>query len=144
MESFCKYLVEDIKDSIEHNINYTKLLQREKYLLSARWIRWSYGVPSSINMIQLVNRIINSITFSRRATQGRYVVYMNPREYLYGSSTKLLTVARFLDKGNEKVRGMYFISSVINRYTRNINRYWKAYASAKLHKVHVSRMVIVE
>lgn len=145
MRQFCDYLVEDIKDSIRKNINYRKLLKREKYILNARWIGWNSrsSIPISLNMMSLAYNIIDNIICSNRYGVGRYVICINPSVYFSGSSTKLSTIARFLDKGNERVPGMYFISNVFNRYARNINRYWQAYASAKLGVVKVNKVVIV-
>lgn len=143
MESFCSYLLAEIQEEIANNINYRKMESREKYLISAKWMRWTSRVYH-INMISLAYRIANSFICTKREMNGQYVIQIDPKLYMYNSKTKLSTVARFLDKGNEKVRGTWFISSVLNRYTRNINRYWYAYASRKLGRIRVSKMVIVE
>lgn len=142
IEPFCAMLVRNIKSEILTNVNWKKMELREDYIRDASWIRW-VKKPNQINMRNLVTNIVNNISYkSRKGSQ--YVIWIDSKKRLKDSRATLSAVARFLDRGNDKVLGTNFINKVFRRYRHKINDYWKAYVFNKLGRISVSEVVLIK
>lgn len=125
---FCRSLVKSIRYDILNGIIYKKFIDREKILLDATWIDW-IDKPEELNMRYIVNLIVDNITY-KIIENDICIIYIKGN--LPMSNTKLETVARFLDKGNDDCPPTSFISKVTKKYKRNIYKYWKSYIFNKL------------
>lgn len=139
LNDFCKSLVKSIKFDISNGLTYQKFIDREKILLDSTWINW-INKPDNINMKFVVDLIISNIDY-KILKNDLCVVYI--KGYLPMSRTKLETVARFLDKGNDKCPPTSFISSVTHKYKRNILGYWKSYITNKLGEIKVNERILI-
>lgn len=139
LNDFCKSLVKSIKFDISNGLIYQKFIDREQILLDATWINW-IEKPDNINMKFVVDLIINNIDY-KILKNDMCVIYI--KGYLPMSRTKLETVARFLDKGNDKCPPTSFISSVTHKYKRNILGYWKSYIANKLGEIKVNERILI-
>ena len=139
---FCRLLLKNIKTDIRDNISYRKFNRYEKYLLESNLIRWTVDKPDSINVVELCNIIANSFK-CYEMKDNSFSIKIDRSVKLRGTKTRIATIARLLDKGNEKVPGTFFISSVLNKYSKNINKFWQVYVSMKLGRVKVSKCIRV-
>lgn len=140
-EKFCEFIVNSIKYDIINNTNYSKLCSKSLDVLKLSWIDWIVK-PLNINMKIIVEKISDSVTFSIRK-DGVCSIYLRRDRFIPRSNTKLERLARFLDKGDRKTRGTYFLSSVFRKYEENMQSNWKKYISIKLRKFDISNSVIV-
>lgn len=138
---FCNLLVKCMSTDIRNSLKSEKLQTREHDLLNVGWISWNRK-PESINMYRLGLYIADSI-ICKPMQNNSYVVEINPKIRMPYSSTRLEQVARFLDRGNESMHPMPFISPVFNKYRMRINEYWKSFVSTKLRRVSVRETIIV-
>ena len=139
---FCRLLLKNIKTDIRDNISYRKFNRYEKYLLESNLIRWKVDKPSSINVVELCNIIANSFK-CYEMKDNSFSIKIDRSIKLRGTKTRIATIARLLDKGNEEIPGTLFISSVLNKYSKNINKFWQVYVSMKLGRVKVSKCIRV-
>lgn len=140
MDGFSKYLLESIKYDILTGINADKLLAREKYLLKSPLIRWKSDRSESINMFALIEFISDSF-ICEELKDNSYVIHIDRHVYMPNTRTKIDKVARLIDKGNDKISPTNFISKVIHRYMKYINKYWRVYVESKLHVMHVNESI---
>lgn len=139
---FCRFLLKNIKTDIRDNISHRKFDRYEEYLLNSDIIKWTIDKPDSINVVDLCNIIANSFKCCEMKNNS-FSIKIDRFAKLKGSRTRLATLARILDKGNEEVPGTLFISSVLNKHSKNINELWKIYVSMKLGRVKVSKCIKV-
>ena len=140
VSDFCNKLVETIQNDIMLELKISKMLVREEFLLKASWIQW-YKKPRRIDMKKLTKLIVRSIEVKKR--RNTYIIQINPHIRMPGSLTKLSTVARFLDRGNEMIIGTTFISRVFNKYRKRINNYWKSYVFLRTGTIPTSEVIII-
>lgn len=130
---FLDYLLKVIQNDIKANLIPNKLLFREQDLINASWIKWKRK-PKKINMIKLGNLIVNNLFWYQRRFDT-YVVQISKGRILPNSYTKLHLVARYLDKGNNKMIPTWFVSKTLFKVKKNIMLYWKTFINKRLNKV---------
>ena len=136
---FCNALLKEIKSDILSHINYIQMNKREKYLIEAKFIKW-IDKPESINMSKICNFIVRSFK-CKNLKNNIYSISIDNSIRLPNSKTKIDKVARFLDQGNENIQPTQFISRILRFYMKNINSYWKSYASNKLKRIKVHECI---
>lgn len=129
---FLDYLLEVIQNDIRANLIPNKLLFREQDLINASWIKWKRK-PKKVNMIRLGNLIVDNLFWYQRRFDT-YVFQISKGKMLPNSYTKLHLVARYLDKGNNKMIPTWFISKTLFKVRKRISIYWSAFISQKLNK----------
>ena len=139
---FCKFLLKNIQSDIENNISHKKFNRYEKYLLTTRLISWKVK-PQSINIVNLCYLISKSFVCTK-GKNNSYSIHINRLKRMPNTKTQLSKIARLLDKGNDIIPGTLFISTVINKYIRNINKFWELYVTMKLGRVKVSKCIKIE
>lgn len=137
---FLDGLVAQLKREIVRSTSLSKLLIRERYILNATWIRWKKK-PRHINMKSLVNYIVGSIQWVER--DNSYIIEVNRAKLIPNSYTSIYALARFLDRGNNLIKGTSFISKVFHKYRLKINDYWKSFVSLKLKEVVVNECISI-
>lgn len=139
---FCSLLISEIRSEIKMNLGSLKLDIREDLLLKADWIRW-VKKPDKIDMIKLGMYIADSIV-CRNIKENTYVVEIDPKKLLPGSKTKLSRVARFLDRGDQRVSPMYFINIIFMKYRTKIKDYWRSFIQIKSRRLDVQYIINVK
>lgn len=130
---FLNYLLNVIQNDIRENLIPNKLLFREQDLINASWIKWKRK-PKKINMIRLGNLIVNNLFWYQRRFDT-YVFQISKGKMMPNSYTKLHLVARFLDKGNNKMIPTWFISKTLFKVRKRLPLYWSSFMNQKLNKV---------
>ena len=140
MNEFLNTLISDMQNDILNTVNYNKLSKRESYLLNCNLIKWTKK-PTHIDMYKLVYLIVSNIEY--KCIKGNtYMIYINPKTYFPNSRTKLELISRLLDKGNEVLPPIHFISRIFRKYKRNINRYFDSFISIKLRTIVTKKIKI--
>lgn len=137
---FLDGLVSQLKGEIVRSTTPSKLLMREQYILNASWIRWKKK-PRHINMKSLINYIVGCIQWVER--DDNYIIEVNRLRLIPNSYTSIYALARFLDRGNNVMKGTSFMSKVFHKYRLNINDYWKSFVSVKLKEVVVNECISI-
>lgn len=102
-----RMLLEDIKN----NINKKKYSIREKEILKSGVIQWDGKPPKSIDLVYYVTHCLE-LVYKR----GCYVIQLNDRKIIPGSSTKVSTLIRLLEYGNEKITPYPYIRNFLMYY----------------------------
>lgn len=137
---FTEFLLKDIKKSLFNNCNYKKLKRYESYLLKSGFIQWKKSPPKQLNIIKLCEFIINSFECTH-TKDNKYSIHINKSIRMPNTYTKIDNVARLIDKGNDKINGSLFISVVIHKYMRNINKLFQNFISEKLKRLSVRKCI---
>lgn len=138
---FLDGFVSQLKREIVRDTIPAKMKLREIDILNASWIRWKKK-PKHINMKSLVNYIVGNIRWVKR--DNYFIIEMNRSTLMPNSHTSLYAIARFLDRGNNVMKGTAFISKVFNKYRKCINDYWKSFVSLKLREVVVNECISIK
>jgi hypothetical protein len=107
---YSKFLFSKIKETISLEINSLKYKVREPYILSCSIIEWAGNPPKSIDL----ERIIKNCLVLKRI-KGTYVIKVSNRK-IPGTYTKMSTLVRLLEYGNEDIPPYPLIRSVFKFY----------------------------
>lgn len=114
---FCQDVIRDLQRRICTEYNYYKMKIRVDSLVDAEWMRWKTK-PRSLSVRNVMKIISNNFIYNNYGTS--YIIYQNPRKLFPNSETPIYRVLRFLDYGNESIRGTYFVSTLMRYYQNNI------------------------
>lgn len=137
--NFCEYLLSEIKSDIISNISYIQMNKRKKYLINSNFVNWIER-PKNIDMHKFCIFIVNSFV-CKNLNNNVYSISINKKVKFPKSKTSVDRIARLLDKGNEEIQPTQFISKILRIYMKNINKYWKSYASNRLKRLKVHNCI---
>lgn len=110
-EDYCKFLYEEIQQSIKDKVDKRKYDVRVPYIINSSVMKWNTKPPATVN---LVYYITHCLELSKE--KGEYVIRINPRIKVLGSKTKVSTLVRLLEYGNEKIPPLPVVRSVLLYY----------------------------
>lgn len=120
---FCRYIIKMLRADIERLSDNPKVIMRVSLLQSANWISWN-GKPS-ITTKRVCKAIANSLSY--KCYKNHYVIQIDSHTKLAGTNTTVDSIARFINYGNDYVRGSYVFSNLFKRYSNKIYKYWRAF-----------------
>ncbi len=141
MKPFCEFLLFNLRQDIDEQVNMELLQAKSRELLKATWIKWT-SKPNYINMKWIIEDIKSAIKYRERET-GQYQIYFDTTVLFRSSKNKLEQIVRFLDKGNDVSKATGVFSKIFNRYQRNIPKYWTAYIQLKLKRFATTKAVVI-
>ena len=141
MVPFCEFLVFNIRQDIDEQLNVELLQAKSRDLLKAKWIKWT-NKPNYINMNWILQDIKSAIKYRERET-GHYQIYFDTTILFRNSKNKLEQIVRFIDKGNDVSKATGVFSKIFNRYQKNIPKYWTAYIQLKLRRFATTKAVVI-
>lgn len=112
-EDYCKFLFEEIKSSIRKSVNPRKYRVREKLVINSKVLKWKV-TPESLDLTKYVNSCLEMVK-----VKGDYVIRLNQKTKVDGSLTKVSTLIRLLEYGNEKIPPVPTIRNVFRYYSEN-------------------------
>ena len=112
-DKVCKLIYKSVIEDLKKNINKRKYSVREEAVLESGIIKWKGAVPAHID---LVNYITNCLEL---VFEGNiYVIRLNDRQVVRGSTTKVSTLIRLLEYGNEKITPYPYITCLLKKYEK--------------------------
>ena len=121
---FCNYILRWLQNDVRREMRIDKVQVRADLLRYASFMKW-YRDPGKVTAYEVINSICNSISYRR--VKNDYIFDIDPSINFPNSSTPVEVVARFIDFGNESIRGCYFITNVFRRYQENMLKYYLAF-----------------
>lgn len=137
---FCSNIIESMRHDITSKISRNKLQAHEKDILNSEVIRWGIK-PRSLNMSDLLATLAKNIVISN--DKDIYTIRFSYKN-LYNTTNSIASVARLLDKGNEKFRGIYIIGNIFNLYRSHMNDFWELFITQKLNRVTTSEILVIK
>lgn len=110
-EDYCRFLYEEIQKSVKNSINKRKYDVRVPYVINSSIMKWNNKPPSSLNLVYYVTHCLELVR-----EKNEYVIRVNPKMKVLGSKTKVSTLIRLLEFGNEKIPPLPVICSVLKYY----------------------------
>lgn len=110
-KKICKLIYKTIVNDLRKNINKKKYLVREKAVLESGIIKWKGKPPKQIDLVNYITNCLE-LVFER----NMYVIRVNERQIISGSTTKVSTLIRLLEYGNEKLTPYPYITLLLKKY----------------------------
>lgn len=110
---YCEFLFEEIKKSVKRLINPLKYRARESLVLKSSVIKWTSKKPKSINLSSYVENCLEMVR-----VKGEFVVRIRDDQVVSGSKTKVKTLVRLLEYGNESVPAYPVLRRVLLFYSK--------------------------
>lgn len=110
---YCEFLFEEIKKSVKMLINPLKYRARENLVLKSSVIKWTSKKPKSINLISYVESCLEMVR-----VKGEFVIRVRDDQVVRGSKTKVKTLIRLLEYGNESVPAYPVLRRVLLLYSK--------------------------
>lgn len=121
---FSKFLLRYVKNDFRVAFVDKRVRFRFELLLESNWITWSNNFKKpSIRQIQKF--ILDAIQYRR--IRNTYIIDINPTIMLPGTDVTMYSIVRFINYGNDAVKGCYLFSRIFDKYQKNIINYWRAY-----------------
>lgn len=111
-QDYCDFLFDMIERSVSELINPLKYHVREKSVIESPVIRW-IKVPKTINLVSYVENCLEMVR-----DKGEYVIRVREDQRVRGSRTKVKTLIRLLEYGNEKIPAYPVIRVVLKTYSK--------------------------
>ena len=109
---YCEFLFDRVEDSVRELINPLKYHVREKVVIKSPVIRW-IKVPDSVNLTQYVENCLEMVR-----DRGEYLIRVREDQRIRGSRTKVKTLIRLLEYGNDKIPAYPVIRVVLSYYSQ--------------------------
>lgn len=127
-DDFCRYLFKRVNRSVEELASQKKYRVREKVVCSSTLLQWT--VPEIPSEIGLYHYVINCLSLVYE--KGEYIIQVNPRTLVRGTTTPVRTLVRLLEYGNEKLPPYPMITRVLEFYQENYSYFVKDYLRRKV------------
>lgn len=111
-EDYCEFILESAENSIRELINPLKYHVREKSVIESPVMRW-VKIPSTINLTQYVENCLEMVR-----DRGEYVIRVREDQRVSGSHTKVKTLIRLLEYGNERIPAYPVVRKVLMYYSQ--------------------------
>lgn len=117
---FCEFIVKNMKHDIVRLTKQFHIQARIDVLQSGTFIKWR-STPHEITASHFLTLLFNNLDWG--IVNKKYVIEINPNAVYPGTTTTLLSIARFVNYGDLSITGCYFLSKVFIRYQRSIYKY---------------------
>lgn len=111
--SYCKFIFKLVKLEIANTIQPYQYKAREKDILKSNLITWDKNPPKHLDLVKYVKDCLELAN-----ENGTLVIRLNDTKIIPGSSTKVSTLIRLLEFGNETVRPYPFIRDILIKFER--------------------------
>lgn len=125
--TFCRLLFLSIKATIQTNINMKKYRVREKAILKSSVIQWDKKPPKELDLVYYINHCLELVFLN-----GNYVIRLNDKLKIPGSSTRVSTLIRLLEYGNEEIPAYPYIRTILADYRSSYLQKATEYIKEKL------------
>lgn len=118
---FCRFIIKNLQNNIKRFSEDPQVEMRLSLLEASDWINSS----RKLNAKSVCNDIANALEYARQ--RDDFIIRFNPRKRLTGTSVSIYSIVRYINYGNEYVKGCYIFSNMFSRYQSKIYNYWRAF-----------------
>lgn len=137
-EDYCRFIFSEIRKAVENLADPLKYKVRSPDVLESSVIRWIGDPPDFIDLRSYVIRSLEMVRI-----KGEYIVRVSESQRVYGARTKVSTLVRLLEYGNEKVLAYPVITRVLQYYQKKypylLNEYFKKKVTNKSERLSLRR-----
>ncbi len=128
--AFCNYIIKWLRTELLRNCDYTSIQLRLDLLQLSSWIDWM--TPShKVTSREFIRLVCQNIKWRR--VRNSYIIYIDEHIMFPGTRTPLYRIVKFVDNGNELVRGTFFLTILFSKYQQHIYEYWSAFKIMTQH-----------
>lgn len=121
---FVRLLVKCLRNDISELFRSPKVKMRASLMLASTWIDWEQR-PAKVDIEMLEKCVRNSVQYRRH--NNSFYIGFDANLLLPGTRTPIYRIIRFINYGNEDIKGCYLFSKLFLKYQKNIYKYWRAY-----------------
>ena len=122
---FCRYIIRWIRVDLVRETNFNSVQLRLDLLQYASWVNFNNGKFQRISAKRFIQLVCDSLIYQKR--KNTYTITINKNKLFPGTTTPLYKIVKFVDIGNDIVRGSYFLKRLEIKYTDNIYDYWASF-----------------
>lgn len=140
---FNEQLIQYITDMIDTKQLTRLLLLRRNYIVDeATWIEWRTSKPN-INVKQIASLILEAFKIEKD-NKGRFNITFDNNIIIPNTNTSLARLIRFLNVGDNKIRGAGFLSNILIKINNfKINELWQSFIFQELGYITVNKIVTI-
>lgn len=140
---FNEQLIQYITDMIDTKQLTRLLLLRRNYIVDeATWIEWRTSKPN-INVKQIASLILEAFKIEKD-NKGRFNITFDNNIIIPNTNTSLARLIRFLNVGDNKIRGTGFLSNILIKINNfKINELWQSFIFQELGYITVNKIVTI-
>lgn len=128
IRGFLNWLCDKIFIYLNRAANRRRIEPRLEYIKKVRWIEWTGPKDITIDMLMEAVRKC----FKIRKRKELWEIYFDNRVMIPNTNTPITKFLRFMDNGDNIVRGTGMIQFIRRRFTHiQLNKWWQAYIMMK-------------
>lgn len=112
-DAYCHFLFGKIKQKIREKANPRRYKVREPYVLNSSLIHWNKEPPKSLNLLWYLENCLEMVK-----VDGVYVIRLNRRRRINGSSTRVSTLVRMLEYGTTRIPPLPLVRRIMFYYSQ--------------------------
>lgn len=138
IRGFLKWLCEKIFIYLNRAANRRRIEARLEYIKKVKWIVWTGS--KDITVDELMNAVHKC--FKVRKRKELWEIYFDDRVMIPNTITPITKFLRFLDNGDNIVKGTGMIQLVRRNFTHiQLNKWWKSYILLKTSIVSNGKVI---
>ena len=120
---FSKFLIHYLQNDVKELFKTDKVKLRIS--LFEEILKLNNMVSYKIDSKSICKYVLTAIRYRR--LKNTYIIDINPNITLPGTNISVLSILKFINYGNDYVKGCYLFSKLFLHYQKNIINYWRAY-----------------
>ena len=138
IRGFLKWLCEKIFIYLDRTANRRRIESRLEYIKRAKWIDW-VG-PRDITVDMLMQSVQQC--FKIRKRKSIWEIYFDDRVMIPNTRTPITKFLRFIDSGDNNVKGTGMIQFIRRKFTHiQLNKWWVTYIMMKTSTYTKGRII---
>ena len=121
---FSRFIISHLQSDVNKLLQDSRVRTRIAYVLASEWIR-DRELLSKLDEDALQSYIEDAIRYKR--FEDYYIIEFDPNVALPNSRVSVESIIRFVNYGNESMKGCYLFSKLFLKYQKNIYKYWRAF-----------------
>lgn len=141
MDDFCKWLCDQIYNTINTSINRRKLSLRMNHLYEISWINWDKNHKYDTGVSNIMHSIYKSITYTRHKN-NLWIISIDANILIPNTYTSIDRLIRFLNYGDNQYKATGIFTKLAQTFNfKKLNGLWRLFVLNRLGYVTSTKIV---
>lgn len=122
LTDFCNWLMPQIQEYLEKNINEKKLEKINIYLNGEKSILFDYSGKRILSAKNILLGGVHNLRVAR--ILDKYTIEINPNILIPNTSAKFIDIVKLINYGNMSVQGYPIMTKTMDYFADNLNKYY--------------------
>ena len=138
IKDFLKWLCEKIFIYLDRVANKDRIEARLSYIKRVRWVDWTGSKDITVDDLMIAIQK----SFKIRKRKEIWEIYFDDRVMIPNTRTPITKFLRFMDNGDNIVKGTGMIQFIRRKFTHlQLNRWWKTYIMMKTSTITNGKII---